>query len=160
MVEIQKNSLPGLGVRYDFVTSHGQRIGVIAHRDGRRELLLYDDRDPDACRDVVRLEEEDTRALTELLGALRVTETLTRVESLEGLTIDWLPVENGAIYAGREIGQTDIRERTGVSIVAVVRDGDTIASPSLTFRLEAGDTVVAIGPPEGINQAGVLLRGR
>lgn len=160
MVDIQKSALPGLGVRYDFVTSHGQRIGVITHRDGHRELLVYDDRDPDACRDVVRLEEEDTRALAELLGASRVTETLTRVESLEGLTIDWLPVESGARYAGSEIGHTDIRERTGVSIVAVVRGGETIASPALTFRLESGDTVVAIGPPEGIRQAGALLRDR
>jgi TrkA domain protein len=160
MVDVQKNALPGVGVRYDFVTSHGRRIGVITHRGGQRELLVYDDRDPDACREVVPLEEEDTRALAELLGASRVTETLTRVQSLEGLTIDWLPVEAGSVYAGSEIGQTDIRERTGVSIVAVVRGGKTMASPALSFRLEAGDTVVAIGTPEGIGQAFTLLRGR
>lgn len=149
-----------MGVRHDFVTAHGQRIGVILHRSGHRELLVYDDRDPDACRDVVRLEEEDTRALAELLGASQVMETLTRVQSLEGLTIDWLPVEPGAACANSEIGHTDIRERTGVTIVAVVRDGQTISSPPPTFRLQPGDTAVAIGTPEGIKEAFALLRGR
>lgn len=159
MVEIEETQLPGVGVRHDFVTHGGIRIGVIAHRSGHRELLVYDQRDPDACRDVVRLEEDDTRALADLLGGSQVVETLARVQSVEGLTIDWLPVEPGAACAGSQIDHSDLRERTGVSIVAVVRGGETIASPAPDFRLQPGDTAVAIGTPEGIRQAFTLLRG-
>ena len=159
MAEIEETQLPGVGVRHDFVTQHGIRIGVIAHRSGHRELLVYDQRDPDACRDVVRLEEDDTRALAELLGGSHVTATLARVQSVEGLTIDWLPVEPGAACAGSQIGHSDLRERTGVSIVAVVRDGQTVASPAPDYRLQPGDTAVAIGTPEGIREAFALLRG-
>jgi TrkA domain protein len=159
MAEIEQTQLPGVGVRHDFVTRHGTRLGVIAHRSGHRELLVYDQHDPDACRNVVRLEEDDTRALTELLGGSQVTETLAQVQSVEGLTIDWLTVEPDAACAGSEIGHTHLRERTGVSIVAVVRNGQTVASPAPDFRLQPGDTAVAIGTPEGIRQAFALLRG-
>jgi len=38
--------LPGVGVRYDFTTRAGDQIGVIAHRRGRFDFLLYDRHDP------------------------------------------------------------------------------------------------------------------
>ncbi len=69
MPNYERTHLPGVGDRRDFVTQAGDRIGVIAHRDGHRELLIYDRDDPDSCRTVVRLSEEDWRRLTELCDA-------------------------------------------------------------------------------------------
>lgn len=158
MTKIEKAQLPGVGVRHDFSTAAGNRIGVITHRTGRRELLIYDRADPDACSHVLRLDEEDTRALAELLGTSQVTEETTKLQSLEGLTVDWLPVDASTACAGSTLDQPAIAA-TGVSIVAVVRDGRTIPSPPPDFRLQAGDTAVAVGTPEGIQQAFALLRG-
>ena len=157
---IEQVSLPGVGVRYDCVTAQGKRIGVIAHHSGHRELVIYDADDPDATRDVLHLEEDDTRALVEMLGASQVTEQVTRIQSVEGLTIDWLPVEADSAVAGRTIGDTQLRRRTGVTIVAVVREGRTIPSPPPTFGLQSGDTAVLVGRPEDIRQALTLLRPR
>lgn len=85
MTNIEETGLPGVGVRHDFVTSAGRRIGMITHRTGHRELLIYAADDPDACIDTVRLEEEDARALDELLGASRVTERGVNLrQSVEG----------------------------------------------------------------------------
>jgi TrkA domain protein len=160
MREIQETRLPGVGVRHDFITVSGVRIGVISHRSGRKELLIYDKGDPDRCSSVVRLDEDDQRALDELLGASRVTEQLTALQqSVEGLTIDWLPIARGSEYDGRTIGDSAMRKRTGVSIVAVVRDTETVAAPPPEFELRAGDTVVAIGTAEGIGAAFRLLSG-
>lgn len=158
MTKIEKAQLPGVGVRHDFSTAAGNRIGVITHRTGRRELLIYDRQDPDACSQVLRLEEEDTRALAELLGASQVTEEITKLQSVEGLTVDWLPVDATAACARSTLADSDIAA-TGVSIVAVVRSGRTIPSPPSDFRLQPGDTAMAIGTPEGIQQAFALLRG-
>ena len=47
MSDVNETPLPGLGVRYDFVTSAGNRIGVVHHRTGRRDLLVYERGDPD-----------------------------------------------------------------------------------------------------------------
>jgi TrkA domain protein len=52
MGDVQETQLPGVGIRYDFVTKEGDRVGVLVHRSGRRELLLYQRDDPDSCQAV------------------------------------------------------------------------------------------------------------
>jgi TrkA domain protein len=47
-MEIQETALPGVGLRHDFTTRAGRQLGVVTHRTGRRDLLLYDRDDPDA----------------------------------------------------------------------------------------------------------------
>ena len=72
MAEIDETELPGIGVRREFTTRDGTRLGVITNRTGRRDLLLYDRDDPDVCRSVVPLDERDSDVLADLLGAARV----------------------------------------------------------------------------------------
>jgi TrkA domain protein len=76
MTQIDETLLPGVGVRHDFTTVAGARIGLITYRDGRRELLLYDERDPDECRASISLDDEDARALADLLGGSQIIEHL------------------------------------------------------------------------------------
>lgn len=160
MPNVDETRLPGVGVRHDFVTEEGKRLGVISHFSGRRSLLLYDSDDPDSCRDTVDLAEDDVRTLADLLGASHVTEHLANLrQSLKGLAIDWLPIEAGSPYAGRPLGDTELRTRTGVSIVALIRGEETIPSPTPDQAVETGDTAVVVGTPEGIGNALALLRG-
>ena len=160
MAEIHETRLPGVGIRHDFVTEAGERIGMISHFSGRRDLLIYDEDDRDRCRDVIELEEDDSRILADLLGAAHVTERLTELQqSVKGLTIDWLPIEASSVYAGRPLGDTRLRTRVGVSIIAVIRGEETAPSPMPDFRLEAGDTAVVVGTPKGIREALAVLRG-
>ncbi len=46
----------------------------MSHRTGRRDLVVYDTRDPDACSEVVKLATDEADALAELLGAPRIVE--------------------------------------------------------------------------------------
>ena len=80
MAEVSETRLPGLGIRYEFVTDSGQRVGVIHHRSGRREIVVFDEEDPDVCREVVRLDEDDSRTLAELLGSSRIVEELMELQ--------------------------------------------------------------------------------
>ena len=68
MARIEKTRLQGIGVRHDFTVADGTRIGMITYDSGGRELLLYDQRDPDECRTSLALDEDDARTLAELLG--------------------------------------------------------------------------------------------
>ena len=160
MTKIEETQLPGVGVRHDFVTKAGERIGMISHRTGRRDLLIYDRIDPDACQNVIRLEEEDSHILADLLGASQVTERLTKLQqSVEGLTIDWMPITSSWACNGLMIKDTQLRARTGVTIIAVVRAGQTNPVPGPDFQLKGGDTAVVIGTAEGIQRALALLQG-
>ena len=160
MSEVEETQLPGVGVRYDFATAEGDRIGVLVHRTGRRDVLIYDKRDPDACRSTTELASEEARTLSELLGASQVTQQIAAMQQLEGLAIDWLPIEPGSPWLGRSISDAGVRTKTGVSIVAVVRVDTTVPAPTPDFVFAAGDTLVVVGTPEGINSlSGMLHRG-
>lgn len=158
MARITETQLPGVGVRHEFVARSGQRIAVVSHRSGRREVAVYRSEDPDACTTVLELDAEDTAVLAEILGAPQVAAAVTAMQRIEGLAIDWLSVGQ-APGAGTTIGAGRYRTRTGASIVAVIRGKETHAAPGPDFELRAGDVVVAVGNAEGLEQLGSLLRG-
>jgi len=157
-MDIQQTALPGVGLRHDFTTRAGRQLGVVTHRSGRRDLLLYDRADPDACQEVVQLTDEEADALAELLGAARIVEGLPALQQqVEGLAIDWLPIRPGSPYAGRTIADTQARTRTGVSIVAVLRDATAVPAPAPDFQFQPGDTLVVVGTAPGVKSlAGIL----
>lgn len=157
MPEIKETLLPGVGVRHEFTTASGEHLALLTHHTGRRELAAYDRNDPDVCHTVFHLSPEDTTALGELLGLSRVSETVRAAQQLEGVAIDWIEIPDGSTYDHTTIGDGAFRERTGVSIVAVIRSGTTLPAPGPDTLLEAGDTTVAVGTPEGLQRFRALL---
>ena len=90
-MDVNETPLPGVGLRYDFRTRSGRQIGVVSHRAGRRDLLIYDRKDPDTCQEVVQLNGEEAETLAEILGTARNTGRLAELQQrIEGLAIDWL----------------------------------------------------------------------
>lgn len=155
-VRLEEVELPGIGVRHDLTTVKGRRVGVLAHRSGRRDLLVYDLDDPDACRETVRLTDEEANALALLLGAPRIAERLAGME-VAGLLSEQITIEVDSPFAGRTLGETAARTRTGASIVAVLRGDRTLLSPAPDFRFEVGDEVVVVGTREGVHAVGRIL---
>ncbi|HEX4819982.1 MAG TPA: cation:proton antiporter regulatory subunit [Acidimicrobiales bacterium] len=157
MPDIEETMLPGVGVRHEFTTAAGERVAVLTHRTGRRELAIYDRDDPDTCRTVLHLSSDDTVALSELLAASQVSETVRTAQRLEGVAIDWLTVTDASPVAGRTIGDGAFRTNTGVSVVAVIRADSTIPAPGPQTTLEPGDIAVAVGTPEGLQRLHTLF---
>ncbi len=159
MSEIQEVKLPGVGVRYEFETTEGRRIGVISHRTGLREIYVSRLDDPDEFKRVLGLSPDDARTLSELLGATRVAQQLAALQQrIEGLVIDWLHVRADSVYAGQTIGDARIRTRTGVSVVAIVRGEDAVPAPGPEETLHPGDYLVVVGTARGVEQAVELMR--
>jgi TrkA domain protein len=155
---IEETPLPGVGMRHDFTTEDGSRIGVVHHRTGRRELFFCNAEDPDAVSHTVNLSDEDSHALSEALGGSTVIENLTQLQQqVEGLAIDWLTVDAGTPYDGKSIGDARIRTRTGVSVVAVIRDDQAYPAPGPGFEVLADDTLVVVGTSEGITTVDEIL---
>lgn len=158
MPEVTETQLPGVGVRHEFSTSAGERVAILAHRGGRREVLVYDAADPDRCTTVLHLSSEDTRTLAEMLGASQVSQALSAVEQrIEGLAIDWVKIVEGSAMVGETIGSSGLRAQTGASIVALVRNDETIAAPGPEHDLASGDVAVAVGTPDGLRELRELL---
>lgn len=158
MTKIEETQLPGVGVRYEFLTEDGERVGVVHHRGGRREMFVCRAEEPDAVAMSVDLTDDEAHTLGEMMGVATVVEKLNNLQqSIEGLAIDWLTVDPGTPYAGRTIGDARIRTRTGVSVVAVIRDTSPYPAPGPDFHVEAGDTLVVVGTTKGIEAVTDIL---
>jgi TrkA domain protein len=159
-VEVEQTALPGIGLLHEFTTRSGRRIGIVSHRTGRRDLVLYDQQDPDRASETIKLNDEEADALAELLGAPRIVQRLNALHSeVEGLVSLQLPIAPGSPYADRPMGDARVRTRTGASIVAVVRDGQVFASPAPDFELRGNDVVVVVGSPESTSAVSDILSG-
>lgn len=158
MTTINETALPGVGTRYDLQLESGRSIGVLAHRTGRRELFLYDQRDPDAVAAELAFTPEEGKVVADLLGGTRLAHSLQQVQQqIEGLAIDWIEIPLASPFVDRTIGDGRVRTRTGVSIVAVIRGDVAFPAPGPEFRFNSGDTAVVVGTPEGIVSATSLL---
>lgn len=160
MAKVTETPLPGVGVRYEFVTGEGEQVAVLYHHSGRREIVIYDRDDPDLARSVLRLDEDDARTVTELLGATQVSEVLRSVQQqIEGLALDWIEILEHSPLVGHTIGEGRLRTRTGASVVALVRGTTTEPAPGPDFVFEPGDVAVAVGTAQGLAELRDLLRG-
>jgi TrkA domain protein len=161
MADVTETKLPGIGVRYDFRTSAGTPVGVLVHRTGRRELLVYSRKDSDATELTLGLDGDDARTLAELLGASRVAEGLAAAaQDIEGLTIDWIRIDPGAEWAGKTLSEAAVHTRTSVSVVAIVSTTGPIVAPGAHDVLTPGATAVAVGTRDGIELLGSRLRAK
>lgn len=153
MPDIEEFPLPGVGVRYELTTRSGKRVGIVSHRSGRREILVQDPRDPDSFQRMLELTQEEAQTFSEALVASRIVKQFAELQQrIHGLSIDWLPVRDDSPYVDRTIGDTRMRTRTGVSIVAIVRGDDAFPAPEPDFTLQAGDYLVVVGTSRGVEQ--------
>ena len=160
MVDVRRVKLPGVGVLHTFVTDDGGKVGVITHRSGQSDLITFsDDEDGDKVKKVsLRLDEDEARTLAELLGGTQITESLSSLESIPGLSIDWFPVGYEDYIAGKKLGGLSGRGIVGLTVVAVVRGESANPAPADDFTVFPGDTLVVAGSPEKVAKAFAFYR--
>lgn len=152
--------LPGIAVRQEVQLGQGNWISVVTRRNGLRDLVLYDVDDPDSAAATVELTNDEANAVAELLGAPQLTFRLQVLQQqAAGLVVEQLPVADDSPYAGRVLGDTQIRSRTGASVVAILRHSGVVPSPAPDFELKGGDLVVVVGMREAVDTVARLLDG-
>lgn len=158
-VEVVRTPLPGIGLRLEFVTAGGPRVGVIHRQKGGLELFVSYADDPDLTAASLELTGGEVATLKELFGGSAFSHELSHLqEAAGGIAVDWLPIEAGTRYVDRRLGDTELRAQTGVSVVTVIRGGVAIASPGPEFVFAAGDVVVAVGTVDALASATLILQ--
>ena len=158
MRKVTETDLPGVGVRFDLQTDAGRGVGVVVHQSGRRDLVVYDERDLDRACESVELSEDEGHTLGEILGGSPVLEHLDdAIHRLEDLVISWVTIGAKSSLAGMTLAESTLRTRTGAGVVALVTDSGSIPIPVGTERLEPGDTAVVVGVPSAVMAATRLL---
>ncbi|MFG0319724.1 MAG: NAD-binding protein, partial [Planctomycetota bacterium JB042] len=73
--------------------------------------------------------------------------------------VDTLLISGESPVTGRSLGELDLRSRTGVSVVSVVRDGEAIHGVGPHLRLEPNDVLLVVGLHDAIERCRALLTG-
>jgi CPA2 family monovalent cation:H+ antiporter-2 len=115
-------------------------------------------------RNIISLQVQLVRG--ECYGMLRGTctaarPTMDRISDIlaAGIVESYL-VPQGAWFAGKTLGELDLRGRSGATVVTVIRDEKTFAAPGADFVLGVHDILVLMGDHQGIDRAVAILDGR
>ena len=145
--ELRETRLPGVGVKYTLMCRHGQRLAVILHNDGTREVYVFDRPTAEEPAAVIQLEDEEARQLGAILGG--AYERPKIVEELEmaigELAIEWIPVPPAAQRSGKRSPTAAFRQRTGITIIAILREPEPVAGAQPDDVIQEGDTLVTVG---------------
>ncbi|HEY0247434.1 MAG TPA: TrkA C-terminal domain-containing protein [Gryllotalpicola sp.] len=160
MVDVRRVKLPGVGVLHTFLAEDGGKVGVIAHRSGASDLITFsDDADSaDVTKVSLRLNEDEAHTLAELLGGTQITESLSALDQIPGLSIDWFTVDYDDHIAGQPLGAPADHGLVGLTVVAVVRGDSANPGPGPEFKVFPGDTLVVAGSPEKVAKAFAFFR--
>jgi TrkA domain protein len=145
--ELRETRLPGVGVKYTCLTARGARLTVILHNEGLREIYWFRHAHDEEPQAVIQLEDDEARQLGAVIGG--AYERPKIVEELEmafgELAIEWVPVPDTSPAIGRSLAECRFRERTGITIIAILREPEPVAGAQPGDVIQRGDTLVTVG---------------
>ncbi|AHF99818.1 potassium transporter TrkA [Halostagnicola larsenii XH-48] len=156
---IYESDLPGVGKKYEIELEGGERLVIVTHNTGKREVYLKADADADSDK-LFELPDRMARKVGTILeGAYFQPVQTNRVETMlsDETFIEWYGVPAGSDIVGQAIADAQIRERTGVSIIAIQRGSEVITPPTPETVIEAEDTLVVVGQREDCTEFEQLL---
>jgi TrkA domain protein len=160
MSTIRESDLPGIGRKFQLEARSGDKLVIVVHDDGRRELYHFDPDDPDELLSMVTLNDTEARQVAGIIGGLNYTpKALESVSiTLEDLVIEWYRIAPGSRAIGQTIGQLQVRQATGANIIAVIeKDGRKRINPGPEQPLDEDATVVVAGERQQVQAFKRLL---
>jgi len=163
MSTIREVDLPGIGRKFEVTTRSGEKLVIVIHDDGKRELYMFPDPEAEESTGMVTLDDREARQIAGIIGGLSYApRALESVElALSDLVIEWYRVERNSPVIGSTIGDLGVRKRTGASIIAIVEPSHhKIINPGPETPLQAGATLVVVGERHMVRAFEQLLEQR
>jgi TrkA domain protein len=138
---ISETNLPGVGHKFQIEATSGDRLTIVIHDDGRRELYHFVRKNPDRVASVITLTDSEARQVAGIIGGLTyVPKALPSTEVvLDDLVLEWYTIPHGAACIGKTIQHLRVRSQTDASIVSIIE-------PDRIKRINPGpDTVLHEG---------------
>src|ERR1051325_11193821 len=148
MSTISEAFLPGVGRKFQVETTSGDRLVVVIHDDGLRELYHLARKNLDRPASVLRLSDGEARQIAGIIGGLTyVPRSLPTAEVvLEDLVLEWFTIEAGAACIGKTIRELQVRTATGASIVSIIEaNSEKRLNPEADTVLNEGATLIVAG---------------
>ena len=157
MIDVRETRLPGVGTKFSINTARHERVAAVVHIDGLREVYHYTSEDEEPH--VIVLKDEEARSLGAILGGVMYRPQLVKdlEVAVKDLVIEWIELPDDSPLIGLTVATCRIRSTAGATIVAILRDSGSIATPHPDEQLYTGDTLVVIGRPETFDRIHQLV---
>jgi TrkA domain protein len=146
-IDLTETRLPGVGTKFTLRLDRGGRLAVILHNDGTRELYYFRHASDDEPRAVITLDDDEARQLGAVIGG--AYERPKIVEELElalgELAIEWVPVPDTSPWIGKTLAEAGFRAKTGVTVIAILREPEPVSGARPEDVIQRGDTLVGVG---------------
>jgi TrkA domain protein len=146
-IDLTETRLPGVGTKFTLRLDRGGRLAVILHNDGTRELYYFRHAADDEPGAVITLDDDEARQLGAVIGG--AYERPKIVEELElalgELAIEWVPVPDTSPWIGKTLAESGFRAKTGVTVIAILREPEPVSGARPEDVIRRGDTLVAVG---------------
>lgn len=160
MSTISESSLPGVGRKFQIETMSGDRLIIVIHDDGKRELYHFERKNLGRPASVLTLSDGEARQIAGIVGGLTyVPKALPTSEIvLENLVLEWFTLPPKAASCGKTIRELAVRTRTGASIVSLIEPNRvTRTNPGADTLLNEGATLIIAGDRNSIAKLKRLL---
>jgi TrkA domain protein len=156
---VYETEVPGVGMKYEVDTDEQTRLVVLVHHDGRREVYLRPDEDADSEK-LFSLTGKQARQVGSILeGTYFQPVELDEVTvPLGDAIIEWIDVPPNTSIVGKTLRSLELRNRTGISIIAIQRGEETVPNPDPEERIQADDILVTIGTRDEQAKLSDLIR--
>lgn len=143
---IYETEVPGVGHKFELELDKDERVSVLIHHDGKREIYLRPDENADSQK-LLSLTGKRARQLGSILeGAYFQPVEMDEVQvPLGEAIIEWVEIDPSSKLVGQSLRAANIREQTGVSVIAVQRGEETIANPAPDTVIEGDEILVTLG---------------
>ncbi len=131
---------------------------VVGVRRGRRNFTNPAPETVIQAGDVLVLMGED--AQVDAARRIVLRPTAAGVPGSEDATWREVVVSADSALVGRTLAGARLRERTGATVIGVVRAGDRIPNPGADLRLQSGDVLLVVGSPGQMERAEAIARPR
>lgn len=158
-MDVYETDLPGVGKRFELELRDDCSVVIVIHNNGQREVFKR--RNPDADgEELFKLTDSEARVVGSILeGAYFQPVSTDTTETIigEDTIIEWFTLQEDSPFVGETIRESNIRQRTGVTVIAVQRDDDVTPSPDPDFGLRAGDVLITVGSQDNQTDLEELL---
>lgn len=159
---IEETSLPGVGKKHVIDLGDKERLVIITHNTGRREVFHKQTPDADATK-LFSVSDQQARTIGTILeGAYfqPVASDTTETQLGPGQYFEWFEIPPNSPLETGAISPADAEAKTSAVIVAIRRGASIISTTGSEATIEEGDTVVIIGSRESIEAFAEIVEPR